>query len=79
MLAYDDEGIRIQVGSMDTFTVADLAPVTGQQLALDGQALDAGTTCDAQLGTVVAEEDICTSVPGDTGARLGSGPERLTT
>lgn len=61
--AIDAGGISLGYGPIDTFTISDLATVTGRTLALDGQALDAGTTCTAQLGNVVADEDICTGVP----------------
>ncbi len=63
VVAYDENAAYLGTGPMDTFTIADLAPVAGQRIALDGQALDAGTTCAAALGTVVSEENICTEVP----------------
>lgn len=50
-------------GPMGTFVVQGLSDVTGQQIALDGQALDAGTSCDMALGTVVEDAQICTGVP----------------
>ncbi|KQZ67280.1 Ig-like domain-containing protein [Nocardioides sp. Root151] len=47
--AYTAGGAIIEVGPTNTFRIADFAPVQGQRLALDGQALDAGTTCGAAL------------------------------
>ncbi|MFL6004319.1 MAG: hypothetical protein ACJ72P_16060, partial [Nocardioides sp.] len=61
--AVDQNNVASGWGPTGTFTVQDLPAVTGQRIALDGQALDAGTTCDMALGTVVEEAQICTSVP----------------
>ena len=47
----------------DTFTIVDPPVVTGQSLALDGQALDDETTCDALLGPDQSNELICEGVP----------------
>jgi len=61
--AFGSDNASLGYGPVDTFRISDLASVSGQQIALDGLALDAGTTCDAVLGQVVTEEDICTEVP----------------
>jgi hypothetical protein len=61
--AFDQNGVASAWGPRGTFTVTDLPAVTGQQIALDGQALDAGPTCAKALGTAVDEAQICTGVP----------------
>ncbi len=61
--AYNDTGGVLAVGPVAEFRIAELEPVTGQQIALDGQALDQGTTCDKSLDTASEEERICTGVP----------------
>jgi hypothetical protein len=50
-------------GPTGTFVIEDLPAVEGQRIALDGQALDADTTCDDSLGQTPAEDLICLGVP----------------
>lgn len=50
-------------GPTGTFRIVDLPAVTGQRIALDGRALDAGTACSLALGDVVTEDAICKGVP----------------
>ena len=50
-------------GPIGTFEVTDLPPVTGQRIALDGQALDEDTSCHAALGATPAQDQICLGVP----------------
>ena len=50
-------------GPIGTFEVTDLPPVTGQRIALDGQALDEDTACHAALGATPAQDQICLGVP----------------
>lgn len=61
--AVDQTNVASAWGPTGTFTIEDLPAVTGQRIALDGQALDAGTTCNKALGTLVEEAQICTGVP----------------
>lgn len=52
--AFADNAPLGNPGPTGTFTISDLAPATGQRVALDGSGLDAGTGCSASLasGTV---------------------------
>jgi hypothetical protein len=61
--AVHQDGSVTPWGPTGKFTVEGLSGVTGQQVALDGRAVDAGTTCGKALGTVVEEAQICTGVP----------------
>ncbi|MGH3335260.1 MAG: Ig-like domain-containing protein, partial [Nocardioides sp.] len=61
--AVDQNNVASAWGPTGTFTIEDLPAVSGQRIALDGQALDAGTTCAKALGTVLEEAEICAGVP----------------
>jgi hypothetical protein len=50
-------------GPTGTFEIKDLPAVTGQRIALDGRALDDGTTCDLALGATPVDAEICLGVP----------------
>lgn len=56
--ALDAGGASLGFGPVDTFQISNLADVTGQEIALDGLALDAGQGCTDSL----AEEEICLGV-----------------
>jgi hypothetical protein len=58
--AYDATGTVVNTGPLATFRIAQLSPVTGQRLALDGSGLDADTACDNRIGD---EDDTCDGVP----------------
>ncbi len=59
-------GQIVQTGERSTFTIEDQGEVTGQRLALDGKALDAGNTCNRRLvlvDNVADEQTICQGLP----------------
>ncbi|QIX26304.1 hypothetical protein ncot_06575 [Nocardioides sp. JQ2195] len=57
VVAYDATDAEVDRGPVHTFRIAPFAQVAGQQLALDGQALDAGDTCAVEL------PELCNQVP----------------
>jgi hypothetical protein len=61
--AHAEGGALLGVGSESTFTIAEPAAVTGQRIALDGMALDAGTACGAALANAGATCDNVPSTP----------------
>ena len=61
--AYAPGGGLLAVGPVAEFRIAQLEPVQGQQIALDGRALDQGTACAKALGATETDEQICTGVP----------------
>ncbi len=58
--AYNTDEQLIGTGSAATFTIVRPQPVSGQRLALDGRALDNGTTCTSALASSGA---FCDGVP----------------
>ncbi len=59
-------GLYLGEGSKSTFTITDQGEVTGQRLALDGKAVDAGNTCNRRLvlvDQVPDEETVCQGLP----------------
>ena len=62
-IAYDNGGGVMGIGQTATFTIKDLDDVTGQQLALDGLADVAGTTCSKSLDNPDASQQICVGLP----------------
>ncbi|RYB95503.1 hypothetical protein EUA93_14830 [Nocardioides oleivorans] len=57
--AYDaEDGTKIGTGTPATFTIAPPAETTGEQVALDGLAVDAGNTCAKRL-VVGQEQTVC--------------------
>ncbi len=58
--AYSSTGGLIGTGPLATFSVAELAAVTGQRIALDGLTLDEGAGCTHQVGDPA---DLCDKVP----------------
>jgi len=61
--AYGPSGDLLAVGPVAEFRIAQLEDAHGQQIALDGRALDQGTTCAKALGATETDEQICTGVP----------------
>lgn len=49
---------KLSTGPQSTFTIESPPEVTGQQIALDGKAVDDGHTCDKQL-VVGQEQTVC--------------------
>ena len=58
--AYDASGTLLATGPVNTFRIAKLDAATGQQIALDGDTLDAGSGCDDRVGDVPVP---CPDVP----------------
>ncbi|MCW2832247.1 MAG: hypothetical protein JWN68_200 [Nocardioides sp.] len=59
-------GQYLSEGPESSFTITDMGEVTGQQLALDGMALDAGDTCGRRLVLInkePVETTICQGLP----------------
>ncbi|GCD91784.1 hypothetical protein [Nocardioides sp. LS1] len=61
--AFSSSNASLGYGSVGHFVIADLDVTAGQQIALDGEALDSGNSCRNALADVVSEADICTGVP----------------
>ena len=60
MQAYDEAGAPLGRGPTTRFTIAQLAPVQGQRIAIDGASLDGDAACTARIG---GTPDICPEVP----------------
>lgn len=60
--AFSSTGLSLGVGGVETFRIVDIAPVVGQQVALNGTSLDDGRACDAFLDDPDNPE-ICGLVP----------------
>jgi len=63
VMAFDQDGNLIGYSSVNTFKIAGFAPITGQSIALDGGALDAGHGCTARLDPNGTSGAICDNVP----------------
>ena len=61
--AFDSSGASLGQGSVGKFKIADLAPVIGQKIAINGTSLDADKACRAFLDDPSTSLDICTGVP----------------
>jgi hypothetical protein len=61
-VAYDENNVEVATtapGERGTFTIGVLTAVTGQRLALDGQALDDGRACDLRWASATPTANVC--------------------
>lgn len=61
--AFAADNSSLGSGSVGTFRIVDLAPVVGQQIAINGTSLDAGRACSAFLDDPSSDLEICAGVP----------------
>ena len=61
--AYGADDVALGRGPVSMFRISGFPDVTGQELALDGASLDAGTTCTARLSTDGVTGPKCDAVP----------------
>ncbi|GAA5032893.1 hypothetical protein GCM10023258_32300 [Terrabacter aeriphilus] len=62
--AFSARNVRLAQGTtMGSFTITELAPVTGRRLAVTGTSLDAGKACTASISAPTTSPILCTDVP----------------